>query len=112
MKLVCLPSKLRLSDSGAQPCIPVQLQVPALLPLQSILHMTYTFCCYTEPLHSQYTPQPSVAGKAISTGLCCVCCRYVLATRDVGTGDVRQLMAEHIIICHGILGRQYLPQVS
>ena len=52
-----------------------------------------------------------MAGKANLIGSCCVCCSYVLAIRDVRTGDVRHLMAEHIIICHGILGRQYLPQV-
>ena len=39
------------------------------------------------------------------------CCSYVLSIRDLRTGEPRYLFAEHIIICHGILGRFYQPQV-
>ena len=36
---------------------------------------------------------------------------YLLIIRDTRTGGVRHLLAKHIIVCHGILGRQYLPVV-
>ena len=36
---------------------------------------------------------------------------YLLVMRDTQTGGVRHLLAKHIIVCHGILGRQYLPEV-
>jgi hypothetical protein len=38
-------------------------------------------------------------------------CRYLLVIRDTRSGAVRHLLAQHIIVCHGILGRQYLPEV-
>ena len=38
-------------------------------------------------------------------------CSYVLSIRDVRSGEQRYLIAEYIIICHGILGRFYQPQV-
>lgn len=38
-------------------------------------------------------------------------CSYVLSIRDLRAGELRYLIAEHIIICHGILGRFYQPQV-
>ena len=42
----------------------------------------------------------------------CLWCSYVLSIRDLRSQEERHLVAEHIIICHGILGRQYLPQAS
>ena len=38
-------------------------------------------------------------------------CSYVLSIRDLRSGEQRYMIAEHIIICHGILGRFYQPQV-
>ena len=36
---------------------------------------------------------------------------YMLVIKDVRTAHERHLLAQHIIVCHGILGRQYLPEV-
>ena len=36
---------------------------------------------------------------------------YMLVIKDVRTAQERHLLAQHIIVCHGILGRQYLPEV-
>lgn len=34
-----------------------------------------------------------------------------MVIRDVITEEERHILAKHIIVCHGILGRQYQPQV-
>lgn len=35
---------------------------------------------------------------------------YLLVISDVRTGEKRHLRAEHIMVCHGMLGRQYMPE--
>ncbi|BDA43875.1 probable tRNA-specific 2-thiouridylase MnmA at C-terminar half [Coccomyxa sp. Obi] len=35
---------------------------------------------------------------------------YLLVIRDVNTKEERHVLAKHIIVCHGILGRQYRPE--
>lgn len=42
--------------------------------------------------------------------MACIC-SYLLVIKDVNTKEERHMLAKHIIVCHGILGRQYRPEV-
>ena len=38
-------------------------------------------------------------------------CSYLLVIKDVRTGSIRHLLARHVIVCHGIMGRPKTPEV-
>ena len=44
--------------------------------------------------------------------LVCTMRSYLLVIKDVRTAEERHLLAQPIVVCHGILGRQYLPEVG